>query len=144
LRLQDACACSAKAPQAMNPARPLLLVRQPRPVALRLLAEDSRQNAFSLIVAAYAKRDLARYPVNASELLQSRMTIRVCQAQDHLTRQLVIREIRLSAWESGDQSRAEEGNILGTMIKITVGAGQQLIPENGSQSANCRTMDRLW
>jgi hypothetical protein len=49
-----------------------------------LLAEDSRQNAFTLIVAAYAERDSARYPVDASELLESRMTIRVYQAQDHL------------------------------------------------------------
>jgi hypothetical protein len=30
------------------------------------------------------------------------------------------------------------------VVKMTVGAGQQLSPENGSQSANCRTMDRPW
>jgi hypothetical protein len=43
---------------------------------------------------------LAKYPVEAPDLPESRVVVRVYQPQDHFTRQLVIPQIRLSDWES--------------------------------------------
>ena len=43
---------------------------------------------------------LAKYPVDASQLPESRVVIRPYQPQDHFTRRLVIPNIRLSDWES--------------------------------------------
>jgi hypothetical protein len=41
---------------------------------------------------------LARYPVDGSQLPQSRVVVRVYQPADHFTRRLVIPEIRLKDW----------------------------------------------
>jgi hypothetical protein len=43
---------------------------------------------------------LAKYPVEAGDLHDSRVIVRVYQPQDHFTRQLVIPQIRLIDWES--------------------------------------------
>lgn len=43
---------------------------------------------------------LAKYPVEAGDLPESRVVVRVYQPQEHFTRQLVIPQIRLSDWES--------------------------------------------
>lgn len=45
---------------------------------------------------------LAKYPVDATRLPESRVVLRVYQPQEHFTRRLVIPEIRLSDWESLD------------------------------------------
>lgn len=42
---------------------------------------------------------LAKYPVNGSRLAESRVVMQIYRAADHLTRKLVIPEIRLSDWE---------------------------------------------
>jgi hypothetical protein len=41
---------------------------------------------------------LAKYPVDAPQLPDSHVVVRVYRAQDHFTRQLIIPEIRLSDW----------------------------------------------
>lgn len=51
---------------------------------------------------------LAKFPVDATQLPDSRVVVRVYQAQDHFTRQLVIPEIRLSDWESIEHSQVAE------------------------------------
>jgi hypothetical protein len=51
---------------------------------------------------------LAKYPVDAAQLRESRVVIRVYQAQDHFTRQIVIPEIRLSNWESIEHNQVAE------------------------------------
>ena len=51
---------------------------------------------------------LTKYPVDAAQLPESRVVIRVYQAQDHFTRQLVIPGIRLSDWESTAQNHLAE------------------------------------
>ena len=51
---------------------------------------------------------LAKYPVDASDLPKSRLVIRVYQAQDHFTRQLIIPEIRLSDWESVEHNQVAD------------------------------------
>lgn len=51
---------------------------------------------------------LTKYPVDASELPESHLVIRVYQAKDHFTRQLVIPKIRLSDWESIDHNLVAE------------------------------------
>jgi hypothetical protein len=44
---------------------------------------------------------LAHYPVDGSQLAESRVVLRTYQPLDHFTRRLVIPEIRLKDWESG-------------------------------------------
>jgi hypothetical protein len=44
---------------------------------------------------------LAQYPVDGSQLAESRVVLRIYQPLDHFTRRLVIPEIRLKDWESG-------------------------------------------
>jgi len=51
---------------------------------------------------------LARYPVEAVDLPESRVAVRVYQPQDHFKRQLVIPEIHLSDWESVEHDKAVE------------------------------------
>ena len=51
---------------------------------------------------------LTKYPVDAAQLPESRVVVRVYQAQDHFTRQLVIPEIRLSDWESIEHNEVSE------------------------------------
>jgi hypothetical protein len=43
---------------------------------------------------------LAQYPVDGSQLADSRVVLRIYQPVDHFTRRLVIPEIRLTDWES--------------------------------------------
>jgi hypothetical protein len=51
---------------------------------------------------------LAKYPVDATQLPNSLVVVRVYKAQDHFTRQLVIPEIRLSDWESIEHGQVAE------------------------------------
>jgi hypothetical protein len=51
---------------------------------------------------------VTKYPVDAAQLPESRVVVRVYQAQDHFSRQLVIPEIRLSDWESIDHNLAAQ------------------------------------
>jgi hypothetical protein len=51
---------------------------------------------------------LARYPVDVSQLPESRLVLRVYEAQDHFMRQLVTPEIRLSDWESLERTQVAE------------------------------------
>ena|SRR5712691_4750623 len=50
---------------------------------------------------------LAKYPVDASQLPQSRVVLRIYQPQEHFTRRLVITEIHLSDWESLEIERQQ-------------------------------------
>jgi len=49
---------------------------------------------------------LAKYPVDAAKLPESRVVLRIYQPQEHFTRRLVIPEIHLSDWESLEHDRA--------------------------------------
>ena len=49
---------------------------------------------------------LAKYPVDAWRLPESRVVLRVYQPQEHFTRRLVIPEIHLSNWESLEHDKA--------------------------------------
>jgi hypothetical protein len=44
--------------------------------------------------------ELARYPVDAGQLKESQVVLRVYQPWDHFTRTVVIPDIRLQDWES--------------------------------------------
>lgn len=68
-------------------------------------------DAMSRARASFPFRDLsglAKYPVDASQIPESRLVIRVFRAQDHFTRQLEIPQIRLSDWESVERAQVEE------------------------------------
>jgi hypothetical protein len=43
---------------------------------------------------------LAKFPVDGSQLPQSRVVIRMYEPEDHFTRSLVIPRIKLSDWEA--------------------------------------------
>jgi hypothetical protein len=43
---------------------------------------------------------LARFPVDGSQLPQSRVVVRMYEAEDHVTRSLVLPQIKLSDWEA--------------------------------------------
>lgn len=61
--------------------------------------------------ASFPFRDLsglAKYPVDASQLPDARVVLRVYEAQDHFTRQLVIPRIQLSDWESLEHTQVAE------------------------------------
>jgi len=51
---------------------------------------------------------LARYPVDSSQLPDSRVVLRVYDPQDHFKRQLVIPRIQLSDWESVEHTQVAE------------------------------------
>jgi len=68
-------------------------------------------DAMSRMRASFPFRDLsglAKYPVDASQIPESRLVIRVFRPQDHFTRQLVIPSIRLSDWESIERTEVAE------------------------------------
>ena len=68
-------------------------------------------DAMSRMRASFPFRDLsglAKYPVDASQIPESRLVIRVFRPQEHFTRQLVIPSIRLSDWESLERTQLAE------------------------------------
>jgi hypothetical protein len=76
-----------------------------------LLQEDSDGIArFGAGVRFHDLTGLAKYPVDSSQLPESRVVIRVYQAQDHFTRRLVIPNIRLSDWESVEHNQVAESH----------------------------------
>jgi hypothetical protein len=63
---------------------------------------------FGIGVRFHDLSGLAKYPVEAADLPESRVVVRVYGPQDHFTRQLVIPQIRLSDWESVEHKQAAE------------------------------------
>jgi len=53
---------------------------------------------------------LAKFPVEAGDLPQSRVVVRAYQPQEHFTRQLVIPQIRLSDWESVEHTQLAQNH----------------------------------
>ena len=56
---------------------------------------------FGMTLPFFDPSGLAQYPVEGSQLGESRVVLRVYRPVDHFTRRLVIPEIRLRDWESG-------------------------------------------
>ncbi|MBV8845564.1 MAG: hypothetical protein JO307_22385 [Bryobacterales bacterium] len=54
---------------------------------------------FGLMLPFRDANGLAKYPVDASQLAESHIAMRIYQPVDHFTRKLVIPEIRLSDWD---------------------------------------------
>jgi hypothetical protein len=63
---------------------------------------------FATAIRFHDLSGLAKYPVEAADLSESRVVVRVYQPQDHFTRQLVIPQIRLSDWESVEHKQLAE------------------------------------
>jgi hypothetical protein len=66
------------------------------------LPDDMRR--FGIALPFHDLSGLTQYPVNASQIPESQVLVRVYRPQDHFTRRLVIPEIRLSDWESVERS----------------------------------------
>jgi hypothetical protein len=63
---------------------------------------------FGLGIRFHDLSGLTKYPVEAADLPESRVVVRVYQPQEHFTRQLVIPQIRLSDWESVERKQVAD------------------------------------